>query len=195
MTQSQSRSRGRGQRREEKAETRVVTYRRISTNEVNQPHSLEAQERSLNEYIARTPGLVRVGDYFDMETGTKTERPGLRALLDAAAGGRFDLVLFYRTDRLSRSVLGFMEILESLSAYGVAPRSATEPFETMTPAGKLMAQMLASFAGFEHDVMMDRILEGYTAKFLKGEWLRGGLAQRVGRSNLRMNHHDQFFIL
>ena len=43
----------------------------------------------------------------------------------------------------------------------------------MTPAGKLMAQMLASFAEFEHDVLMDRILEGFTAKALKGEWLGG----------------------
>ena len=122
MTQSKSRSRGRSERREEKAVTRVVSYRRISTNEVNQPHSLEAQERGLSEYIARTPGLVRVGDYFDMETGTKTERPGLQALLAAAADGGFDLVLFYRTDRLSRSVLGFMEVLESLSDSVQVPR-------------------------------------------------------------------------
>ena len=173
MTQSQSRSRGRGQRRVPKAVTRVVTYRRISTNEVNQPYSLEAQERNLGEYIARTPGLVRVGDYFDMQTGTKTERPGLQALLRAAAAGEFDLVLIYRIDRLARSVHGFMEVLNRLAEHGVSLHSATETFETMSPSGKLMAQTLASFAEFEHDVLMDRILEGFTAKAMKGEWLGG----------------------
>jgi len=173
MTQSQSRSRGRSKRMETKETLRVVTYRRISTNEVNQPHSLEAQEHSLGDYIARTPGLVHVGDFYDMQTGTRTDRPGLEALLTAAQGREFDLVLFYRTDRLARSVHGFMEILQQLEEFDVALRSATEPFETMTPAGKLMAQMLASFAEFEHDVLIDRILEGFSAKALKGEWLGG----------------------
>ncbi len=152
---------------------RVATYRRISTNEENQPHSLEAQQHSLGEYIARTPGLVFERDYFDKQTGTTTARPGLEDLLDDAADGLFDLVLFYRLDRLARSVYGFMDILQVLQEYGVAVRSATEPFETLTPAGKLMAQMLASFAEFEHDVLMDRIREGYDAKAAKGEWMGG----------------------
>ncbi len=185
MTQSQSRSRGRGKRQAPKVVTRVATYRRISTNEVNQPHSLEAQERSLNDYIARTPGLVHVGDYFDMQTGTKTERPGLQALLSAAADGEFDLVLIYRIDRLARSVHGFMEVLQRLGEHGVSLQSATETFETTSPSGKLMAQTLASFAEFEHDVLMDRILEGFTAKAMKGEWL-GGRAP-YGYANDREN--------
>ncbi len=152
---------------------RVATYRRISTNEVNQPHSLEAQERSLREYVERDPTLVFEKDFSDRLTGTTTERPGLEAMLDAAAAGEFDVVLFYRIDRLARSVYGFMEILHELDECGVALRSATEPFETMTPAGKLMAQMLASFAEFEHDVLLDRIHEGFNAKAVKGEWLGG----------------------
>ena len=186
MTQSRSRSRGRSKRLEEKTETRVVTYRRISTNETNQPHSLEAQDRSLREYVERGSGLVLVGDYFDMQTGTRTDRPGLEDLLAAAERNEFDLVLFYRTDRLARSVHGFMEVLQQLEQHGVALRSVTEPFETMTPPGKLMAQMLASFAEFEHDVLMDRIFEGITAKAHKGEWL-GGRAP-YGYTNDREGH-------
>ena len=175
MTQSQSRSRGRGKKMEPASSLRVATYRRISTNEDNQPHSLEAQEKSLSEYIARSPEMVHVADFHDMQTGTNTDRPGLQALLDAAAEHEFDVVLFYRIDRIARSVYDFMGIHQTLQEHGVAVRSATEPIETVTPAGKLMAQVLASFAEFEHDVLIDRIHQGYTAKARKGEWL-GGLA-------------------
>ena len=140
----------------------------------------------MREYIERDPGLVLVGDYFDMKTGTRTDRPRLETLLAAAERDEFDLVLFYRTDRLARSVHGFMEVLKRLEEHGVALRSATEPFETMTPPGKLMAQMLASFAEFEHDVLMDRIFEGFTAKARKGEWLSG--AAPYGYANDRQRH-------
>ena len=159
--------------REEGRVLRVATYRRISTNEVNQPHSLEAQERSLKDYIAVHPELVFTCDYADQQTGTNNHRPGLETMLDDAATGAFDVVLFYRLDRLARSVYGFMDITNRLEAANVAVRSATEPFETMTPAGKLMAQMLASFAEFEHSILIDRILEAFETKAMKGEWLGG----------------------
>ena len=81
--------------REEGRVLRVATYRRISTNEVNQPHSLEAQERSLKDYIATHPELVFACDYADQQTGTNNHRPGLEAMLDGAATGAFDVVLFY----------------------------------------------------------------------------------------------------
>ena len=103
MTQSQSRSRGRGRKPEATSALRVATYRRISTNEANQPHSLEAQERSLREYIERAPELTHVADFFDMQTGTNTARPGLESLLLAASQRQFDVVLFYRVDRSWRA--------------------------------------------------------------------------------------------
>ncbi len=164
---------------------RVATYRRISTNEVNQPHSLESQERSLKDYIAVHQELVFACDYADQQTGTNNHRPGLEAMLNDATTGKFDVVLFYRLDRLARSVYGFMDITNRLEQANVAVRSATEPFETMTPAGKLMAQMLASFAEFEHSILIDRILEAYETKAMKGEWL-GGRAP-YGYANDKVN--------
>jgi site-specific DNA recombinase len=152
---------------------RVGTYRRISTNEQNQPYSLEAQERSLRLFIDSQPNMTFTKDYVDRSTGTNNQRPGLEAALRDAEEGVIDLVLIYRLDRLSRSVVGLMEIVNGLEAHGAMLRSATEPFETMTPAGKMVVQMLASIAEFEHDVLIDRILEGFDSKAARGEWLGG----------------------
>ena len=78
-----------------------------------------------------------------------TERPGLKRALAEARAGRFDLLLVYRVDRFSRSVRGLAQLLEDLDAAGVAFRSATEPFDTTTAAGRVMVQMLGVFAEFE----------------------------------------------
>ena len=152
---------------------RVVTYRRISTNEENQPYSLEAQETSLRSFIASQLNYEFVGDYVDQQTGTNNKRPGLERMLADASQNKFDVILIYRLDRLGRSVQGFMEILHHLEEEDVALRSATESFETMTPSGKMTAQMLSVFAEFEHDVLMGRILAGFATKASRGEWMGG----------------------
>ncbi len=152
---------------------RVVTYRRISTNEENQPYSLEAQETSLRSFIASQLNYEFVGDYVDQQTGTNNKRPGLERMLADAGENKFDVVLVYRLDRLGRSVAGFMELLQLLGEDEVALRSATEPFDTSTPSGKMTAQMLSVFSEFEHDVLMSRILEGFAAKASRGQWMGG----------------------
>jgi site-specific DNA recombinase len=127
----------------------------------------------LRLFIDSQPSMTFTKDYVDRSTGTNNQRPGLEAALADAEDGIIDLVLIYRLDRLSRSVVGLMEIVNRLEAHGAMLRSATEPFETMTPAGKMVVQMLASIAEFEHDVLIDRILEGFDSKAARGEWLGG----------------------
>ncbi|MBA3673263.1 MAG: recombinase family protein, partial [Gemmatimonadaceae bacterium] len=128
---------------------RIATYTRISTDEAHQPYSLSAQADRLGSYIASQDGWHKEREFSDQMSGATTERPGLRRALAEASAGRFDLLLVYRVDRLSRSVRGLAHILEQLDGYGVAFRSATEPFDTSTPAGRMMVQMLGVFAEFE----------------------------------------------
>lgn len=92
-----------------------------------------------------------------------------------ATAGRLDLLLVYRVDRLGRSVLGLAQILEELDAAGVAFRSATEPFDTATPAGRIMVQMLGVFAEFERATIIDRVIAGMERKAAKGGWCGGNL--------------------
>jgi DNA invertase Pin-like site-specific DNA recombinase len=130
---------------------RIATYTRISTDEVNQPYSLGAQSERLASYVASQEDWEMVGTFTDQMSGAKLERPGLTNALRAAKAGRFDLLLVYRVDRLSRSVRGLAEVLETLDAAGVGFRSATEPFDTTSAAGRMMVQMLGVFAEFERN--------------------------------------------
>lgn len=75
----------------------------ISTDEKHQPYSLEAQDGRLRTYVESQDGWELVPSFTDQLSGASLERPGLRRALSEARTGRFDLLLVYRVDRLSRS--------------------------------------------------------------------------------------------
>ncbi|TQN32638.1 site-specific DNA recombinase [Haloactinospora alba] len=152
---------------------RVAIYIRISTDEENQPFSLEAQENKLRSYISSQDDWHVVQIYSEQASGSATERPQLNKLLAAARAGRFDLVLVYRVDRFSRSVRGLAQLMDELDSAGVVFRSATEPFDTSDPAGRMMVQMLAVFAEFERATLIDRVINGMERKAARGEWCGG----------------------
>jgi len=152
---------------------RVAIYTRISTDEEHQPYSLEAQDTRLGAYIASQDGWELTRRYSDRMTGSVLERPELQRALGDARLHRFDLLLVYRVDRLSRSVRGLAQILEELDHAHVLFRSATEPFDTGTPAGRMMVQMLGVFAEFERATMVDRVIAGMERKAARGGWLGG----------------------
>ena len=105
---------------------RVAIYTRISTDEEHQPYSLEAQDTRLGAYIASQDGWELTRRYSDRMTGSVLERPELQRALGDARLHRFDLLLVYRVDRMSRSVRGLAQILEELDHAHVLFRSATE---------------------------------------------------------------------
>ena len=152
---------------------RIATYTRISTDEVNQPYSLGAQSEKLAAYVASQEEWELVSTFTDQMSGAKLDRPGLTNALRAAKAGRFDLLLVYRVDRLSRSVRGLAEVLETLDTAGVGFRSATEPFDTTSPAGRMMVQMLGVFAEFERATIIDRVIAGMERKASLGGWCGG----------------------
>ena len=114
-------------------------------------------------------------NFTDQMTSTTLERPGLqRALLEARNGG-FDLLLVYRVDRLYRSVRGLAQVLDELDRAKVVFRSATEPFDTGSPAEGMMVQMLGVFAEFERATIVDRVIAGMKRKAARGGWNGGQL--------------------
>jgi site-specific DNA recombinase len=96
--------------------------------------------------------------FSDQATGASLERPGLEQALQEAQASRFELLLVYRVDRLSRSVRGLAQLLEQLEQAGVGFRSASEPFDTTNSAGRMMVQMLGVFAEFERATIVERAL-------------------------------------
>ena len=152
---------------------RIATYTRISTDEVNQPYSLGAQHDRLDAFVASQPGWQVVARYTDQASGKNLERPALTELRTAAVAGRFDLLLVYRVDRLSRNLGQLVALIEELAGHGVGFRSATEPFDTANPAGRMLVQLLGSFAEFERASLLDRIGAGMERKASRGEWCGG----------------------
>lgn len=109
----------------------------------------------------------------DQASGTKLDRPGLQAALELARAGAIDTLLVYRVDRLSRKVRQLAQLAEELDAVDVVLRSATEPFDTGSAAGRMMLQMLAVFAEFEHATIVDRISAGIERRAKEGRWFGG----------------------
>jgi len=154
---------------------RIATYTRISTDEAHQPYSLEAQAERLEAYVKSQEEWRIVRRFSDAASGASLERPGLERALREAEAKRFDLLLVYRVDRLSRSVRGLAQILEQLEEAGVSFRSASEPFDTCSSAGRMMVQMLAVFAEFERATIVERVVAGMERKAARGEWIGGSV--------------------
>jgi site-specific DNA recombinase len=152
---------------------RVAIYRRISTDEERQPFSLDAQQERLAAYVAAQPGWVLARSYSDRMSGKRLDRPGLQQALHDARTARYDLLLVFKVDRLARSTGGLVKVLEELDIAGVAFRSASEPFDTATAAGRMMMQMLGVFAEFEREMIVERTRMGLARKAARGEWTGG----------------------
>ena len=114
------------------------------------------------------------------------ERPEGRRLLGDAKEGKSSTVLLYRLDRLGRSLLVTVEAHDRLQALGVALKSATEPIDTSNPSGRLIFQMLASFAEYEREAIRERRRAGLHRAFRGGKHTPGySLAQTTAWSSSR----------
>jgi site-specific DNA recombinase len=153
--------------------SRVCLYIRISTDEENQPTSLASQHERLEAFCKVQEDWRIIAQHEDRATGTKLDRPGLQAALDLARQGRIDQLLVYRIDRLSRKVRQLAGIAEELDKLDVILRSATEPFDTGSAAGRMMLQMLGVFAEFEHATIVDRVTSGIERRAREGRWPNG----------------------
>jgi site-specific DNA recombinase len=152
---------------------RVAIYTRRSTDDEHQPYTIEAQTEKLKAYVASQPGWQITASFTDDASGATLDRPGLNNALNQARAGRFDLLLVYRLDRFSRRIRDLATLMDDLDAAGVHFRSATEPFDTSSAAGRLFVQMLGAFAEFEREVIIDRVISGMERKAAKGEWTHG----------------------
>ena len=154
-------------------DVRVGIYVRRSTDDEHQPYSIEAQDTRLEAYIGSQPGWRLVARFPDDASGASTQRPGLAKAMAAARAGLIDVLLVYRVDRFSRNLRDMVMLLDELDSTGVVFRSATEPFDTSTPMGRMLVQMLGMFAQFERDTIIDRVIAGMERKHAKGKW-KGG---------------------
>ena len=158
---------------------RCAVYTRKSSEEglEQEFNSLHAQREACEAYIAsqRSEGWVLVRDQYDDGgiSGGTLERPGLKRLLADIDDGLVDVVVVYKIDRLSRSLMDFSKLVEVFDRNGVTFVSVTQSFNTTTSMGRLTLNILLSFAQFEREVTAERIRDKVRASRMKGMWMGG----------------------
>src|SRR5438128_11070977 len=101
------------------------------------------------------------------------ERPALQRLLADIQGGRIDIIVVYKVDRLTRSLADFARLVEIFDAQGASFVSVTQQFNTTSSMGRLTLNVLLSFAQFEREVTGERIRDKIAASKRKGMWMGG----------------------
>ena len=142
---------------------RCAIYTRKSTQHgLEKPlNSLETQRDVCQSYIrsqahrnwAEVPARYDDGGF----SGGSLERPALRRLIDDIEAGRIDIVVIYKVDRLSRSLTDFVRLMDVLDKYGASFVSVTQTFDTSDSMGRLVLNILLTFAQFERELSSERI--------------------------------------
>ena len=169
---------------------RCAVYTRKSTEEGldKEFNSLQAQREACEAYIAsqRSEGWALVRDRYDDGgfSGGTLERPALRQLLADIEEGLVDVIVVYKIDRLTRSLMDFSKLVEVFDRAGVTFVSVTQSFNTTTSMGRLTLNILLCFAQFEREVIAERVRdkippaeEGHVDGRVRSAWLRRSRSQ------------------
>lgn len=158
---------------------RCAIYTRKSSEEGLEQdfNSLDAQHEACAAYIKSqaSEGWKLVRDRYDDGgiSGGTLKRPGLQQLLADIAAGHIDIVVVYKVDRLTRSLLDFAKLVEAFDKAGTSFVSITQSFNTTTSMGRLTLNMLLSFAQFEREVTAERIRDKIAQSKARGMWMGG----------------------
>ncbi|MEG3089209.1 recombinase family protein [Sphingomonas sp. PB4P5] len=158
---------------------RCAIYTRKSSEEGLEQafNSLDAQREACAAYVLSqaSEGWNALPDLYDDGglSGGSLERPALQRLLGDIAAGKVDIIVVYKVDRLTRSLLDFAKLVEVFDKAGVSFVSITQSFNTTTSMGRLTLNMLLSFAQFEREVTAERIRDKIAASKAKGMWMGG----------------------
>jgi len=148
---------------------RVALYVRVSTDHQtikNQEHELQG--------VAERHGWTVVAVFKDQGiSGAKgrDKRPGLDKLMQAVSRKEFDLVAAWSVDRLGRSLLDLVQVLQELHGKGIDLYLHQQGIDTTTPSGKAMFQMMGVFAEFERSIIHERVMAGLARAKAEGTQL------------------------
>ena len=162
-----------------KTTLRCAVYTRKSTSEGlgQEFNSLDAQREAGEAFIVsqRQEGWELNPERYDDGgfSGGDTDRPALRRLLADIEAGKIDCVVVQRVDRFSRSLRDFLALMEEFEKHGIMFVSVTQAFNTATSMGRLMLNVLLSFAQFEREMISERTRDKMAAARRKGLWLGG----------------------
>jgi DNA invertase Pin-like site-specific DNA recombinase len=158
---------------------RCAIYTRKSTehNLDLEFNSLDAQREACEAYIKSQAHegwrLVRTRYDDGGLSGASLDRPALQELLGDVRGGKIDVIVVYKLDRLTRSLADFAKLVELFDQHSVSFVSITQSFNTTSSMGRLTLNVLLSFAQFEREVIGERVRDKIAASKRKGLWVGG----------------------
>lgn len=134
---------------------RVAIYARVSTG----VQEADNQVDRLRQWAA-VKGYDLVGVFVDVASGAQMHRPALDDMLIAARRGDFDIIAAVKIDRLARSMINLQRVVESIDAANVRLVMLDQDIDTQTASGRLMFNLLGSFAEFERELIRERTMDG-----------------------------------
>jgi site-specific DNA recombinase len=156
--------------KEDCGEVRAAIYARTSKTSRGVGYSLDEQVRlclkRCEMYGWRPVFVLR----DDAESGKDISRPGFQVLMDNAERQLFDVAVFWKLDRFSRTLLHAVQLEKQLRGWDVALHSVTEQIDTTSSAGRFNFRNIASAAEFERDMIRERTKMGHTALAMEGKW-------------------------
>jgi len=145
----------------------VAIYARVSTDR----QTTDSQLHELREFVRRAKWKV-YREYIDNGySGKNTQRPAYTEMLSDARHRRFDLLLVWKLDRLSRSLKDLITTLDELGHLGIDFVSYDNQLDTSSPSGKLVFNIIGAVAEFERDIISERVRAGLTNARKKGKKL------------------------
>ncbi|MBW6398891.1 recombinase family protein [Roseomonas sp. HJA6] len=158
---------------------RCAVYTRKSTDEGldKEFNSLDAQRAACEAFITsqRSEGWVLVHDRYDDGgvSGGTLDRPALKRLLADIEAGLIDVIVCYKIDRLSRSLMDFAKLVQTFDDNEVTFVAVTQSFNTTTSMGRLTLNILLSFAQYEREIIGERVRDKIAASRARGMWMGG----------------------
>ncbi len=158
---------------------RVALYARKSTTigvDNQLFNSVDAQLQSCRNYVASraADGWVVAGEYSDLGvSGATLDRPDFNRLMRDVDAGKIDIIVAYRLDRLSRSLLDFLTWLDSMTKRGVNIAITSQSIDTTTSEGRLQVSLFMAFAQYDRETITARIRDKAAATAAKGLYVGG----------------------
>lgn len=175
---------------------KCAIYTRKSTEEGLEQdfNSLDAQREACEAYIKSQmhEGWVLLDKQYNDGgySGGTMERPAFKELLKDIENDEVDIVVVYKVDRLTRSLMDFSKIIDVFDKHSASFVSITQHFNTTTSMGRLTLNILLSFAQFEREVTGERIRDKFEASRKKGLWLSGTAPYGYIKDDHHMLHPD-----
>ena len=168
-------------------------YIRVSTDNQAEVefNSCEAQEAKIKSFIDSQENITIFKVYSDPGfTGANLNRPALQELLEDVKQEKIDLVISYKIDRLTRSPKDFYHFVEIFDRHEVNFISVTERFDTSTPSGRLLRNIMLTFAQFERELTSERTRDKLLERAQKGLWNGGIVPFGYKSENKKLVMHE-----